>query len=77
MWLPRKLYESLPALYVAIGAMLLVGTLYVGIDHWIMLGYLALGALCVALGVVVIAIRRKARAKMAESRASRSGHLFV
>ncbi|MDJ0917525.1 MAG: hypothetical protein QNJ05_07155 [Woeseiaceae bacterium] len=76
MWLPRKLYESLPVLYVLIGAMFLAGTLYVGLYHWKMLGYLAVGALCVALGFVVIAIRRKARAD-AESRSSRSSELFV
>ncbi len=76
MWLPRKLYESLPALYVAVGAMFVAGTLYVGLYHWMMLGYLAVGALCVSIGFVVIAIRRKARAE-AEARSSRSRELFV
>ncbi len=76
MWLPKRLYESLPALYIAIGAMFLAGTLYVGLDHWPMFGYLAVGALCVTLGVVVTAIRHKARANE-EARMPRSEQLFI
>ena len=76
MWLPEKLYESLPAFYVTLGALFLAGALYVGIDHWLMAGYLAIGVLCVALGTAVASIRRRARTRR-EHRISRSEQLFV
>ncbi len=76
MWLPRKLYEALPSLYIVIGAMLFAGTFYVGLDHLLMIGYLVVGALCVTVGVVVKAVRRKARAD-AEARRSHSEQLLA
>ena len=76
MWLPDKLYESLPAVYVLIGALFLAGALYVGIDHWLMAAYLGVGILCITLGVAVASIRRRARSNAPE-RVSRSEQLFV
>lgn len=76
MWLPEKLYESLPAFYVTLGALFLAGALYVGIDHWLMAAYLAIGVLCVALGTAVASIRRRARSTR-EDRISCPEQLFV
>lgn len=77
MWLPKKLYESLPALYVAIGALFLAGVFYVGIDHWVMAGYLAVGVLCVSLGVGVASVRRRARSRVEVRNSTSSDQLFV
>jgi hypothetical protein len=63
MWLPTKLYESLPALYIAVGASLLLGALYSGL----MFGYLALGASSILGGMLITYIRHKARSEEAHS----------
>jgi len=59
--LPKKVYESLPVLYVTIGALLLLGALYIGVGHGLMPGYVALGSSCVIAGLYVTHIRHKAR----------------
>ena len=76
MWLPEKLYESLPVFYVTIGVLFLSGALYVGIDHWLMAVHLGVGILCIMLGVAVASIRRRARATSTK-RVSRNEQLFV
>lgn len=63
MWLPAKIYESLPVLYVTVGTLLILGALYVGVDHELMPGYMALGSSCVIGGISVAHIRHKARSK--------------
>jgi len=67
MWLPTKLYESLPALYIAVGASLLLGVLYIGLDRGLMFGYLALGASSILGGMLITYIRHKARSEEAHS----------
>ena len=47
MWIPEKLYEALPAIYFAIGAALIGGSIYVGVDRGPELGYLVLGSMCI------------------------------
>ena len=74
MWLPTKIYESLPVLYVTVGALLLLGALYIGVDHELMLGYMTLGSSCMASGMFVTYIRLKARSQ-AESHLPRSGRI--
>jgi hypothetical protein len=71
MWIPTKIYESLPVLYVTVGALLLLGALYIGVDHELMPGYMAVGASCMIGGIFVTYIRHKARSK-AESNPTRS-----
>jgi len=71
MWLPTKIYESLPVLYVTIGALLLLGALYIGVDQGLMPGYMALGWSCMIGGLFVTYIRHKARSQ-AESLPTRS-----
>ncbi len=61
--LPKTIYEALPAGYIAIGALFILGAVYVGISHWPMAGYLAIGISCIAVGVSVGSIRRRARSK--------------
>ena len=61
MWIPEKLYEALPAIYFAIGAALIGGSIYVGVDSGPMLGYLVLGSMCISAGIVVRDRRRRTR----------------
>jgi len=61
MWLPTKVYESLPVLYVTIGALLFLGALYIGVGHGLMPGYVTLGLLCVIVGLYITHIRHQAR----------------
>jgi hypothetical protein len=63
IWLPTKIYESLPVLYVTVGALLLLGALYIGVDHGLMPGYVALGLSCMLGGMCVTYIRRRARSQ--------------
>jgi hypothetical protein len=74
MWLPTKIYESLPVLYVTVGALLLLGALYIGVGHGLMPGYMALGLSCIIGGMFVTYIRHKARSQ-AELHTARSGRL--
>ena len=63
IWIPTKIYESLPVLYVTVGALLLLGALYIGVDHGLMPGYVALGLSCVLVGVCVRYMRHRARSQ--------------
>ena len=63
IFLPKKIYEALPAAYVCIGAMLILGAIYIGLGHRPMVGYLAVGLSCVFAGVTVNCIRRRGRSK--------------
>ena len=72
MWLPTKMYESLPVLYVTVGASLLLGALYIGFNHELTLAYMALGSSCVSAGMFVRYLRHKARSQ-AGSHPTRSG----
>lgn len=62
MWIPTKLYEALPAIYLAVGVSINVCALYIGVGHALMPVYLFVGTGCVAAGVVVMTIRHHARA---------------
>ena len=61
MWITEKLYEALPAIYFAIGAALIGGSIYVGFDHGPVPGYLILGAMSIGAGIVVRNVRYRAR----------------
>lgn len=63
MWIPTKTYEALPALYVTVGALIVLGAMYIGASHELMPGYMLVGALSMAAGVVVRNIRRNARSQ--------------
>lgn len=63
IYLPDKLYEALPAAYVSIGGLFVLGSAYIGIGHWTSVGYLAMGLTCIFAGVKVHRIRRRERSK--------------
>lgn len=71
MWLPTKVYKSLPLLYVTIGALLLLGALYIGVGYGLMPGYVTIGLLCIIAGTYVTYIRWKARS-LAAPRSART-----
>ena len=61
MWIPRKIYEGLPALYLTLGVLLVLGAVYIGVSHGLMPGYALLGLSCMIAGMLVRNIRRNAR----------------
>jgi len=74
IWLPTRIYESLPVLYVTVGALLLLGALYIGVGYGLMPGYVALGLACMIGGICVTHMRRKARSQ-ADSHLTRSDRI--
>ena len=67
IFLPRKLYEALPAAYVSVGALLILGAVYIGLGHRPMIGYLAVGLSCIIAGVTVNIVRRRGRSKLEDA----------
>lgn len=63
MFLPKPVYESLPAIYIAIGTLLIAGAAYIGVRNGLMLGYLAVGLSCVLAGIFITSKRQKARSE--------------
>jgi hypothetical protein len=63
VYLPKSIYEALPAAYVTVGALFVAGSLYIGIDHVMTVGYLAVGLSCILGGFSVHSIRRAERSK--------------
>ena len=66
MWLPKPIYEALPAIYVVIGAIFLLGAGYLSFSHPASVAYAALGIACILTGIFVRQLRRKARAGKTE-----------
>ena len=63
MYLPKKIYEALPAAYISTGTLFILGAAYIGFGHWTMTGYLAVGLSCVYAGLTVSSIRRRQRSQ--------------
>ena len=63
IFLPAKIYEALPATYVSLGMLFIIGAVYIGIGHAPMIGYLAVGLSCILAGVTVNSIRRRERSR--------------
>ena len=61
--LPEKIYEALPAAYISVGTLFILGAIYIGIGHGPMVGYLAVGLSCIFAGVTVNGIRRRERSR--------------
>lgn len=53
MWLPERLYESLPYAYVVAGSLFNAGTIYLGLNDSTAPFYLATGTLCTLYGLAV------------------------
>ena len=63
IFLPEKVYEALPAGYISVGSLFIVGAAYIGIGQASMVGYLAVGLSCIFAGVTVNSIRRSKRSR--------------
>ena len=63
IFLPAGIYEALPAAYVSIGTLLILGAAYIGIGHGPTIGYSAVGLSCIFAGLSVNSIRRKERSR--------------
>ena len=61
MWIPDKIYESLPTAYIAVGAVIVIIATYIGVTIHPMPLYVTIGAICVASGVVIHNLRQKYR----------------
>lgn len=69
MWIPTRLYEALPTIYVTIGVSIILCAFYIGIGNGLMLGYLTLGSGCIMAGILVKTIRGNARLEEDQSEA--------
>lgn len=63
MWIPIKLHDALPAIYLASGILVILAALYIGIDDGLMVGYLILGLACVVVGMLGTAARDDAHSE--------------
>jgi len=68
MWIPTKLYDSLPGIYLTVGTTMISGSIYVGVDHGPAIGYLIVGAMSISAGIIVSSLRRSARSRQNRSR---------
>ncbi len=60
MWLPERVYEALPYLYVVLGSLFNAGIIYLGLNAPGAPYYLATGTLCTLYGLAVF-FRRQIR----------------
>jgi hypothetical protein len=63
MFLPKRIYEALPAVYISAGTLLILGAAYIDISYRPMVGYLAVGLSCIIAGATVNSIRRRERTR--------------
>jgi hypothetical protein len=61
MWVSKPVYESLPYVYLIVGAVFLGSSLYVNYSVWPTLCFVA-GLVCLVGGLVVLLKRRDSRA---------------
>lgn len=61
IWLPKSLYNSLPAFYVGAGLTALIATVYVREWFWIVPHYLLFSAACIHMGLFIYRRRRRSR----------------
>lgn len=61
MWLPKPIYEALPAAYVVTGILFILGAGYLGLGHGAAPAYAAIGVVAVGSGLYVQARRFQAR----------------
>ena len=67
MWVPIKLHDALPAIYLTSGILIILGALYIGIDDGLMIGYLIVGLACVVAGMLDKAARYDAHSEKQRS----------
>lgn len=61
MWLPKPLYDALPAIYVIVGVLFLGGAAYLGFVNGAALAYAGIGTVCVLNGLLVRQCRERSR----------------
>jgi hypothetical protein len=61
MWLPEPIYEGLPYMYLAIGASLLGGAIYIGVGVQGMPFYVGLGFITIVVAAAIYVRRSTAR----------------
>ena len=61
VFLPKMVYEAMPAAYISMGTLFVLGATYIGLDYTPMVSYLAVGLSCILAGATVSIIRRKER----------------
>ncbi len=61
IWLPKSLYNSLPAFYVGAGLTALIATVYIREWFWIVPHYLLFSAACIHMGLLIYRRRRQSR----------------
>lgn len=71
MWLPRKVYEALPWVYVAIGLLFVGGAAYLGHGDFGSGFYFAFGVVSIASGLIVHYVRTRVRSGLDKRRSPR------
>ncbi len=61
MWLPKPIYEGLPAIYALAGVFFLFGASYLGFAHATAPLYAGTGAICILSGLLVWRLRSQSR----------------
>lgn len=61
MWLPKPIYEGLPAIYIVAGVLFLFGASYLGFAHATAPLYAGTGAVCILSGLLVWRLRSHSR----------------
>jgi hypothetical protein len=60
VWIAKPIYESLPYFYLLVGALSLLGAMYVTHGYWPTICFVV-GFLCLLAGLVVLLKRRDSR----------------
>ena len=63
IWLPRAVYEALPAIYICSGLVALIAALYLPGSIWILPWAIVFGFAALHLGIRIAALRHKFRRK--------------
>ncbi len=71
MWIPYRLYEALPKIYISVGGLVLAGALYVGFDSRSLFIYLFVAFGCIAYGASIMWLRYRYRRPRPVSAAER------
>ncbi len=61
MWLPKPIYEALPAIYMMIGVIFMAGAVYLGFSHPASVAYAGIGVVCILTGIFIRELRHEAR----------------
>ena len=71
MWIPYRLYEALPKIYIGVGGLVLASALYFGFDSRSLFAYLFVALGCFAYGASIMWQRYRYRRPRPVSAAER------